>query len=34
MKKHLLLVALICLSSVYYGQDEGLTKVTPETAAN
>ena len=34
MKKHFLLFALTCFSSVYYGQDEGLTKVTTEAAAN
>ncbi|MES2566977.1 MAG: hypothetical protein V4565_08930 [Bacteroidota bacterium] len=34
MTKHFLLFGLICISTVYYGQDEGLTKVTPEAAAN
>ena len=34
MKKHFLLLALTCFSTLYYSQDEGLTKVTPEAAAN
>ena len=34
MKKYLLLLALNCLSTFYYAQEDGLTKVTPETAAN
>ena len=34
MKKQLLFLALTCFSIVYYAQEEGLTKVTPELAAN
>ena len=34
MKKHLLLVILISLSTFFYAQEDGLTKVTPELAAN
>ena len=34
MKKHFLLLALTCVSTFYYAQDEGLTKVSPEVAAN
>lgn len=34
MKKHFLLLALTCFSTLYYSQDDGLTKVTPEAAAN
>ncbi|MBP8033607.1 MAG: PD40 domain-containing protein [Bacteroidia bacterium] len=34
MKKRLLLLALTCFSASYYAQEDGLTKVTPEAAAN
>ena len=34
MKKHFLLLVLFSFTTVYYAQDEGLTKVTPESAAN
>lgn len=34
MKKQLLLFVLTCFSIVYYAQEVGLTKVTPEAAAN
>jgi tetratricopeptide (TPR) repeat protein len=34
MKKHFLLLALSCFTTLFYAQDDGLTKVTPEEAAN
>lgn len=34
MKKYFLLLALSCVSTLFYAQDDGLTKVTPEEAAN
>jgi tetratricopeptide (TPR) repeat protein len=34
MKKHFLLIVLTCLTSIFYAQEDGLTKVTPEAAAN
>ncbi|HRG02186.1 MAG TPA: hypothetical protein PKZ75_13795 [Bacteroidia bacterium] len=34
MKKHFLLLALSCLSTFLNAQEDGLTKVTPEEAAN
>lgn len=34
MKKYFLLLALSCFSTLFYAQDDGLTKVTPEEAAN
>ncbi len=34
MKKQLLFLALTCFITVYYAQEDGLTKVTPELAAN
>lgn len=34
MKKNLLLLVLICLTTFFYAQEDGLTKVTPELASN
>ena len=34
MKKYFLLLALSGVSTLFYAQDDGLTKVTPEEAAN